>query len=104
MYNPAPAWKDKTPVARAVHLFRCFYPWRAMEICKEEGISEEEVKRGALVAEELRKIDRDMRCQFGDPAYGSWPEYAADVLNKELVERGITREEAGYEPHPEARR
>jgi hypothetical protein len=90
-YNPSPAWASTTPEQRAAHLFACFYPWRAREICAEEGITNEQMARGTRMREIELSVHRSMCARFGDPSYGSWPEYAADERSKLLS--GILAEE-----------
>jgi len=71
-YNPPETWANGNPVARAQHLFNCFYPYRAAEICAEEGISEEDIELGAYLSDVEKERRAVLRRIHGDPAYGQW--------------------------------
>jgi hypothetical protein len=70
-FTPPDAWKDSTPVERAAHLFECFYPGRAGDICEAEGISNADISAGASLAEERKQKRQLAREFYGDTTYGS---------------------------------
>lgn len=78
----------KTPaerIARAAHLFGCFYGDVALAYARKEGLSDDEIHAGADLAERDR-MRYLLGCRiFGDPAWGSWPQpYAKEILFKEI--------------------
>jgi hypothetical protein len=66
-------------IARAAHIFSSFYYDRSVEILKADGISEQEIAAGFALKEAELQEWWHCRSRFGDPAYGSWPEYAVSL-------------------------
>jgi len=82
-----------TSVERAAHLYGCFYSWKAAEICKEEGISAADMKRGY----ELYQARRDQ--QLFDARYYGSPEYGRITLDEAGLAEAVHEEERLCQQH-----
>ena len=71
---------DMAAVERAAHLYSCFYPERAKEICDEEGIAASHRHAGSALNNHRRDTRASLKTWYGDPAYGSWPPKAGDEM------------------------
>lgn len=67
------AFDDTAPVERAARLFSSYYPWRAREICTEEGITADQMEKGAVLADQRRQARAVDRAVNGSPEYGRKP-------------------------------
>jgi hypothetical protein len=93
VYNQPPAFAKVSPVNRAAHLLSCFYVSRAIEICKEEGITDDQIQRALYVHAMRREVRAELREWYGSPEFGSWPAQAGDDRRNELRKRGLSEEE-----------
>ena len=58
-------------IAHAAHIFQCFERWRAQEILEEDGISHDDIRRGAIMADFEREERLFHRETFGAREYGN---------------------------------
>ncbi len=66
--SPTP---DKKAIERAAHIIGCFDWWRARKILQEEGLSEECIAVGAVIASFDRHEYHYFRDVYGAREYGS---------------------------------
>ena len=59
-------------IERAAHLFASYESQHSRTICQEDGISEEEQREGAALAETRRRQYAAKVAHLGDPSYGGW--------------------------------